>query len=104
MTGGQHIGYMKRYTQYRIPSERVSDEYRASLGVGFTKNGCCDCQDDTGSQAQMTEWPDDMPLAMVYSPQQTFTDIYEDAEGLSRGSLFSDLYFPFEAACRGTMR
>ncbi|MBQ7669420.1 MAG: spore coat associated protein CotJA [Clostridia bacterium] len=95
---------MKRYTQYRVPSERVSDEYRASLGVGFSTNGCSDCQCGTDTQSSMSEWPDDMPLAMVYSPVQSFTNIYEDNEALSRGSLFSDLYFPFEAACRGTMR
>ena len=43
------------------------------------------------------------PLAMVYSPEQTFTDIYEDEEGLSRGTIFADLYFPFEV-CGGVMR
>ena len=43
------------------------------------------------------------PLAMIYAPQQTFTDIYGDDEALARGTLFADLYFPFEA-CGGMMR
>ena len=43
------------------------------------------------------------PLAMIYAPEQTFTDIYEDEEGLSRGTIFADLYFPFEA-CGGMAR
>ena len=44
-----------------------------------------------------------MPLAMIYAPEQTFTDIYDDEEGLSRGTIFADLYFPFEA-CGGMLR
>ena len=44
-----------------------------------------------------------MPLAMIYAPEQAFTDIYDDEEGLSRGTIFADLYFPFEA-CGGMLR
>lgn len=41
------------------------------------------------------------PLAMVYCPESTFTDIYDDAEGLDKGTIFADLFFPFEATCGG---
>ncbi len=35
-------------------------------------------------------------LAMVYSPEQTWRDIYEPDEALRRGTLFSELYFPLD--------
>ena len=34
-------------------------------------------------------------LAMVYSPEQPFSDIYEPDEGLSRGTIFAALDKPF---------
>lgn len=36
------------------------------------------------------------PLAMVYSPEQAFDDLYEPDEGLARGTVFVALEFPFE--------
>ena len=36
------------------------------------------------------------PLAMVYSPEQAFDDLYEPEEGLARGTIFCALEFPFE--------
>ena len=36
------------------------------------------------------------PLAMVYSPEQAFDDLFEPEEGLARGTVFAALEFPFE--------
>ena len=36
------------------------------------------------------------PLAMVYSPEQGFENMYEPEEGLARGTLFKALDMPFE--------
>ena len=36
------------------------------------------------------------PLAMVYSPEQGFENLYEPEDGLSRGTIFAALDFPFE--------
>ncbi len=36
------------------------------------------------------------PLAMVYAPYQTFRNIYKNHEALMKGTLFSELYLPFE--------
>ena len=36
------------------------------------------------------------PLAMVYAPSQTFQNLYEPDEALSRGTLFAELDLPFE--------
>lgn len=38
----------------------------------------------------------DHPLAMVYSPLQCFSDLYDEEMALSRGTLFSELDLPFE--------
>ena len=36
------------------------------------------------------------PLAMVYSPEQVFENLYEPEDGLSRGTVFAALEMPFE--------
>ena len=36
-----------------------------------------------------------MSLAMVYSPEQAFEDLYEPEEGLSHGTIFTALDMPF---------
>lgn len=41
------------------------------------------------------------PLAMVYSPCQSFNEIYGLEEALHRGTLFKQLDLPFEAGKRG---
>ncbi len=38
-------------------------------------------------------------LAMVYSPKQEFTDLYEPEEGLYRGTIFVQLDKPLQAGC-----
>ena len=41
-------------------------------------------------------------LAMVYSPHQSFDDLYEFDEGFCSGIIFKSLNFPFYmASCRG---
>ena len=96
MTGGQYKGSMKQFNQYSTPRERITDEFRENLmRIGQMPFS----QTFSASEAPTGE----KPLAMVYAPESTFTDIYDDAEGLSRGTIFSDLYFPFEAACKGSI-
>ena len=42
------------------------------------------------------------PLAMVYSPQQKWEDVYDPEKGLERGTIFAALDLPFyPAACGG---
>ena len=43
------------------------------------------------------EEPYDPSLAMVYSPKQEFHRLYEAEEGLSKGTVFCELYKPFWA-------
>ncbi len=35
------------------------------------------------------------PLAMVYSPEQEWRDLYENEMGHERGTIFKELEFPF---------
>lgn len=43
-----------------------------------------------------------VPLAMVYSPYQSFDELYEMEEGFKRGTIFKLLDFPFYMeSCRG---
>ena len=44
-----------------------------------------------------TEGPYNESLAMVYSPKQEFHRLYEAEEGLSKGTVFCELYKPFWA-------
>jgi|GEM_PF-2337783 len=102
MTGGQYKGSMKQNNQYRTPRERISDDYREMLMGNFIQpqgNPASGVQNTAG-----TTWPDGMPLAMVYAPESTFTDIYDADEGLDKGTIFADLFFPFEATCGGMAR
>lgn len=40
------------------------------------------------------------PLAMVYSPDQEWRELYTDEEALSRGTLFKELDKPFYPGCK----
>ncbi len=59
------------------------------------KGDGCRCAEDGGDA--MAGWS----LAMVYSPEQPFCDIYEADEGLSRGTIFAALDKPFYGDGRG---
>ncbi len=91
---------MKQINQYSTPRERVGADLRTILEAQrFPAYAAAPAKAATGG----TAWdPDSFPLAMVYAPESTFSNIYGDEEGLDRGTIFSDLYFPFEcSSCRG---
>ena len=61
--------------------------------------GCC----HGGDAGKNTGWGlYGYPLAMVYSPIQCFGELYEPDDGLSHGTIFSQLDLPFEGkgGCR----
>ena len=82
---------MKQNNQYRTPLERISEEYR------FTLSGVPVITPESDVPGEAGSFPGNVPLAMVYAPESTFTDVYEEGEALEKGTLFSDLFFPFEA-------
>ena len=45
-----------------------------------------------------------MMLAMAYVPWQKWTEVYPYDEGLKKGTIFPDLYLPFEGKRKGGMR
>ena len=42
-----------------------------------------------------TEFPKETPVAMLYSPQQSFRNIYCEEDALMRGTIFEELDKPF---------
>ena len=75
------------------------------FGVGYRQRRCLGCanrEEETQAcregGAPCTSGNDPllgMPLAMVYSPEQAFENLYEPDEGLSRGTIFTALDMPF---------
>ena len=49
----------------------------------------------TRAQASASAPHGPRPLAMVYSPEQEWRDLYESEMGLDRGTIFKELEFPF---------
>lgn len=88
---------MKQFNNYSTPRERVNESLRSLLDqenptmpvTPVYQNILRDDTQDIGN----------MPPAMIYAPESTFSDLYEETEALGRGTLFSDLYYPFEGAC-----
>lgn len=52
------------------------------------------CNPDRPDGAGNGKYPS---LAMVYSPHQDFRDLYEPADALAHGTLYRELFKPFEA-------
>ena len=91
---------MKRMNQYSTPMERIDDNFRARLEA--ERYRAFPAVPAETPQVTTVFDPGDYPQAMVYAPESTFTDIYGDEDGLSHGTIFRELYFPFDcAACRG---
>lgn len=42
-----------------------------------------------------------MPLAMAYVPWQSWQNVSDGSRGLSQGTIFEELIFPFEYAGKG---
>ena len=53
------------------------------------------CSENGGNQRFASHALSGLPLAMVYSPCQEWDRIYDDEEGFERGTIFSDIDFPF---------
>ena len=55
-----------------------------------------------GAGSEMSRWMNSAPLAMVYSPKQTWGATYDPSLALQRGTLFPELDKPWEVeeGCR----
>ena len=67
---------------------------------GWKPGASCGCGMGTGgSSCRRESWClQDYPLAMVYSPCQTFGGLYDGHMALKQGTLFKELDLPFEGA------
>jgi len=104
---------MNMKNDYRTPRERVDEDLlrrllledgaddgearpTAAIPVGRTE-GCCGAREKTCEKEvrRKSYICADVPLAMVYSPYQTFSALYDPEDGLSRGTVFAELEKPF---------
>ncbi len=68
---------------------------REDTGCDMTENSC-PCQDGTQiSRCPSPRFPESIHLAMVYSPDQEFEDLYSPENGLEAGTVFIKLDKPF---------
>lgn len=86
-----------------FPGEALGDTILEGLLLG---NGSCSCMEngcgvgnnDCGSQNTRCPSPrfsDNVHLAMVYSPDQEFEELYSPEDGLEAGTVFVKLDKPF---------
>ena len=59
------------------------------------RNQCAPKADDSTPAVCRTPVYPGVSLAMVYSPCQAFTDLYEPEDGINRGTIFKELDKPF---------
>lgn len=64
----------------------------ATQGMRNERIPCNPEGDERGNGWGLYEYP----LVMVYAPYQTFRNVYKCHEALEHGTLFSELYLPFE--------
>ena len=94
-----------RADQYRDIRRRLNEMNTPSPvcnsgmnNMGMSSVGCarsekpCNPEGDKSNGWGLYEYP----LAMVYSPYQTFRNVYKCNDALEKGTLFSELYLPFE--------
>ena len=101
-----------------VPYESASTSVSAEVGT-YTNTGAremCVCEQErekhshgNGMGCRMPEFGNDVALAIVYSPDHEFDDMYDVEKGLMEGTLFRRLDKPFGGAsvtgkmggCRG---
>ena len=88
---------------YRTPRERVDQDFLTKLIDECNDEGtpACACNTTHSAGYEAIPHPFTHPLAMVVSPPQAFTDLYEVDAGLAAGTIFAQLNLPFKMAkCR----
>ena len=79
---------MNMFEDYMTPVDRKEDAKAVAEMLESVMPNCSASDEKTCAN---------MPsLAMVYSPEQYWRNIYEPSEALDRGTLFSELYVPLE--------
>lgn len=94
---GGHVGYTRRRVPPSVPTGNFSQP-RTAPTSDLPPSERIQYQSPAPHSSDNTRtWGlQNYPLAMVYSPVQEFNNLYDEDTALSRGTLFSDLYLPFE--------
>ena len=79
---------MNKFEDYMTPIDRKEEARAVAAMLDAVMPKC-----SAGDEKPCAVMPS---LAMVYSPEQYWRDIYEPCEALERGTLFSELYFPLD--------
>ncbi len=85
---------MIRFNDDMTPLDRVDAEAEAVFNMCEMKNNSRPTEDE---RCEINN----MPLAMVYSPEQKWQNTYSPKDALAHGTLFADLYFPWLAGEKG---
>lgn len=121
---------MTQNNDYKTPRDRIGRDFREKL-FEMDEDNCCArfSESDKCRQVSACEYGavdlcgnnrrtsfsrskrnvffsegSELPLAMIYSPDDSFDNLYEQDEALEKGTLFADLFFPFEAYGCGAKR
>ena len=111
-TSGNPLDRLDESMLRMILSENFGGEVPAGAAgggrnSGATQSGGCvnssrTCRNGTAGGSFRLPALEGMPLAMVYSPQQKWENVYDPEKGLERGTVFAALDLPFyPAACVG---
>ena len=96
------LGYA--YNNKGVTSVEQNENCYPRFGVGYRPRRCLGCAPRAEENQSCTEKAPctsgndpllGMSLAMVYSPEQAFENLYEPDEGLSHGTIFTTLDMPF---------
>lgn len=72
---------------YRMPNQG------SSMRNNMQNHSGCGCTDRTSTSDD--RHIDQFPIGMAYVPWQCFRDMYDPHVGLSRGTIFKELDYPF---------
>lgn len=92
-----HVGYSRRRVSPSIPTGNFSQQRNAPTSDLPPSERITYPSPASNSSNNSKSWGlNNYPLAMVYSPVQEFKRLFDEDTALSRGTLFADLYLPFE--------
>lgn len=70
--------------------ENNLNSQRNATNSNNTSNGT------NGMTGESPRFPENMPIGMAYVPFQQWSEVYNEDEAFSNGTLFPELNFPFE--------
>lgn len=76
------------------------EDVRRTSPRNENSDNCCNCDEKCAKQNALSGYA----LAMVYTPEQEWRELYTEEDALSHGTLFTELCKPFYHGCSGSCR